>query len=427
MKQVEVTMTKNMVRLVCVLALILPFVSTAAKADAVLDWNTIAVNTAVANKANPFAQGRFAAIVQVAVFEAVNSITGEYRPYFGTITASPGASPDAAAVEAAYEVLSKYFGTGINNPTTQAGLDTALAQSLSAIPDGQSKTDGIATGHAAAQAMIALRTGDGSAPTTMMPGPAAPGVYQLTTGCKAEIAYNWQLVTPFGIPSASDYLLGPPPDLTSEAYTKAYNEVMTVGASDSMERPQDRTNVVLFFQVTSPTQAMNQAARQVAEQVGGSLTEHARALALVNMAINDSLVASFLNKYHYNFWRPETAIHGGDADGNPNTVADPDWAPFISTPCFPSYPSNHGSAVNAGAEVLRRLYGEAAHAITMSNPAVPTIILQYDSFREICDDVSDARVYGGIHFRTDQEAGADLGRAIGSAVYRNNMRPSEEE
>lgn len=420
-------MRKNIVRLVCVLTLILPLASAIARADAVLDWNAIAVNTAVANKANPFAQGRFAAIVQVAVFEAVNSITGEYRPYLGTITASAGASPDAAAIEAAYEVLSQYFGTGVHNPITQAGLDSDLGKSLSAIPDGQSKIDGIAVGHAAAQAMIALRTGDGSAPTTTIPGSAAPGVYQLTTGCKAAIAFNWQFVTPFGIRSASDYLLGPPPDLTSEAYSKAYNEVMTLGASDSMVRPQDRANVVLFFQATSPTQAMNQAAREVAEEKGGSLSQNARALALVNMAINDSLVASFLNKYRYNFWRPETAIHGGDTDGNPDTGADPDWAPFITTPCFPSYPSNHGSAVNAAGEVLRRLYGEAAHAITLSNPAVPTIILQYDSFREICDDVSDARVYGGIHFRTDQEAGADLGRAVGTAVYKGNLASLNED
>ena len=130
----------------------------------------------------------------------------------------------------------------------------------------------------------------------------------------------------------------------------------------------------------------------------------------MNMAISDSLVASFYNKYHYNFWRPETAIHGGDVDGNRKTEADPTGLHSSSLPAFPSYPSNHGSASNAAAEVLRRLYGEAAHAITLTNSAMPTIVLQYDSFKEICDDISDARVYGGIHFRTDQEAGAALGR-----------------
>jgi hypothetical protein len=197
---------------------------------------------------------------------------------------------------------------------------------------------------------------------------------------------------------------------------------MTVGSIDSTERPPDRANVALFYAASSPTQAFNQAAVQVAVEQGHSLSENARALALINMAMSDSLVASFLNKYHYNFWRPETAIHAGDTDGNPKTDPDPSYVPFIVTPCFPSYPSNHGSAGNGAAEVLRRLYGEAGHSITLTNPAVPDIVLQYTSFKQITDDISDARVYGGIHFRTDQKAGADLGRAVGTVVYKNNLR-----
>jgi hypothetical protein len=422
MKPIEVRPKERITRLACILVLSLLLGTTAARADAVIDWNAIAVDTAATAGANPFAQGRYAAIVQLAVFEAVNSISGEYQSYLGTIPQRTNGSPHAAAIEASYKVLSHYF--GLTNPTIQAALDTARTNSLSAIPDGQAKTDGIQAGDDAAQAMINLRANDGSAtpPLTMVPGPAAPGVYQLTTGCTAAIAFNWQFVTPFGIPRASDYLLGPPPDLTSAAYTKTYKEVMTVGAIDSTERPQDRANVALFFAAASPTQAMNQAAREVAEEEGGSLSENARALALINMAMNDSLVTALLNKYYYNFWRPETAIHAADTDGNPKTVADLDWAPFITTPCFPSYPSNHGSAVNAAAEVLRRLYGESGHVITLTNPATPTIILRYSSFNEIAEDVSDARVYGGIHFRTDQDAGADLGRAVGRAVYKNNLR-----
>ena len=412
--------------LICILILSPLLGATAARADSVVDWNVIAVNTAVTAKANPFAQGRYAAIVQLAVFEAVNSITGEYQPYLGTITQRPGASPDAAAVEAAYDVLSHYF--GLTNPAIQTALNSARANSLSVISDGKAKTDGIQAGDDAAQAMINLRANDGSAtpPLTTMPAPPAPGVYQLTTGCTAAIAYNWSSVTPFGIPRASNYLLGPPPDLTSEAYTKAYDEVMAVGEINSV-RPLDRTNVALFFAATSPTQAMNQAAREVAQEMGGSLSQNARALALINMAINDSLVASFFNKYLYNFWRPATAIHAAASDGNPNTDQDPDWAPFITTPCFPSYPSNHGSAVNAAGEVLRRLYGEAGHSMTLTTPSLPNIVLRYYSFKEIANDVSDARVYGGIHFRTDQEAGADLGRAVGTAVYKNNLRPVHDE
>lgn len=400
----------------------------ARAADAVLDWNTIAVNTAVANKANPFAQARYGAIVQLAVFEAVNAVTHDYQPYLGTVTAPPDASAEVAAVEAAYEVLSTYF------PASQTVLYADYINSLASIPDGQSKVDGMLTGHAAAAALIALRANDGASPPQFkIPGPAVAGEWQATKSCPvvngiaSGIAFQWQNVSPFGIASASDFLLVPPPSLTSNEYAKAYNEVMTVGSLNSTERPQDRANVALFFAAASPSQALNQAARQVAQQQGRSLSENARALALINMAMSDSLVASFLNKYHYNFWRPETAIHAGDLDGNPKTAGDPTWAPFITTPCFPSYPSNHGSAGNAAAEVMRRLYGEGEHSITLTNPTVPTIVLQYTSFRQITDDISDARVYGGIHYRTDQEAGARLGRAVGAAVYKNNLRPVSDD
>jgi PAP2 superfamily len=393
-----------------------------ASADVVTDWNAIAVDTFVANKQNPFAQARYGAIVQVAVFEAVNAIIGDYQPYLGTITAPPGASAEAAAIEAAYGVLNAYF--------PSAGLDAARANSLAQIPDGQAKIDGIATGDAAALAMVAVRANDGSSPPQIkIPGPPVPGEWQATPSCPivngiaVGVLFQWQYVTPFGISSASDFLLDPPPALTSNKYAKTYNEVMTVGSVDSTERPPDRANVALFYAATSSTQVFDQAARQVAQEQGRSLSENARALALINMANNDSLVATFVNKYHYNFWRPETAIHAGDTDSNPKTDPDPGYVPFIVTPCFPSYPSAHGSASNAAAEVMRRLYGEAGHSITLTNPAVPDIVLQYTSFRQITDDISDARVYGGIHFRTDQVAGEQMGRAVGTAVYKNNLRP----
>jgi hypothetical protein len=404
------------------------FGSAVARADVVLDWNVIAVNTAIANGQNPFAQARSAAIVQLAVFESVNAITGEYHPYLGTIVAPPGASADAAAIQAAYRVLRTYF------LASASTLDAERANSLASIPDGQAKNDGIATGEAAALAMISLRAHDGSSPPQFkIPGPPVPGEWQATPSCPivngraVGIAFQWQNVTPFGIPSAGDFLLDPPPALASHQYAKAYNEVMKVGGIDSTERPQDRANVALFYAASSPTLVFNQAVQQVAQEQGRSLSENARALAIMNMATNDSLVASFLNKYHYNFWRPETAIHAGDTDGNPKTDPDPSFVPFVTTPCFPSYPSNHGSAANGPAETLKRIYGEGGHFITLSNPAVPDIVLQYTTFRQITDDISDARVYGGIHFRTDQVAGERLGKAVGKAVYRNNLRPMHDD
>jgi hypothetical protein len=415
----------------CLLMATLLFGHAVAKADAVLDWNLIAVNTAITNGQSPFAQARYAAIVQLAVFEAVNAITGDYRPYLGNIVAPHGASADAAAIQAAYRVLSTYF------PASASTLGTVRANSLEMIPDGQAKNDGIATGDAAAFAMIALRANDGSSPAQFkIPGPAVPGEYQATPSCPivngiaVGTFFQWQNVTPFGIPGVSEFLLDPPPALDSNQYAKTYNEVKTVGSAsaNSTERPPGRANVVLFYAASTPTFVFNLAARQVVAQEGRrSLSENARAFALINMAINDGAIVSFFNKYHYNFWRPETAIHAGDTDGNPKTDPDPNWVPFIPAPCFPGYPSSHGGLSNAGAEVMRRLYGEAGHAITLSNPAVPNIVLHYGSFSQITDDISDARVYGGIHFRTDQDAGARLGRAIGTAVYKINLRAVHDD
>jgi PAP2 superfamily len=415
---------------VCMLMATLLLGPAVAKADAVLDWNLIAVNTAIANGQSPFAQARYTAIVQLAVFEAVNAITRDYQPYLGSIVAPHGASADAAAIQAAYRVLSTYF-------PSASTLGTARANSLALIPDGRAKNDGIATGDAAALAMIALRANDGSSPAQFkIPGPAVPGDYQATPSCpimngiKVGTFFNWQNITPFGIPSVSEFLFDPPPALDSNQYAKTYNEVKTVGSAsaNSTERPPDRANVVLYYAASTPTQVFNQAARQVVAQEGRhSLSENARAFALINMALSDGAVTTFFNKYHYNFWRPETAIHAGDTDGNRKTDPDPNWVPFIPAPCFPSYPSAHGTLSGAGAEVMRRLYGEAGHAITLSNPAVPTIVLHYGSFRQITDDISDARVYGGIHFRTDQVAGERLGIAIGKAVYKNNLRRMHDD
>jgi hypothetical protein len=404
-----------------------------ARADAVLQWNDIAVNTAIANAANPFQQARYAAIVQLAVFEAVNAITRDYEPYLGTIHAPEGASAEAAAVAAAYRVLWTYFAGPPEAPTPSAAvLNAARASSLAAIPDGQAKDDGVAAGEAAAAAMIALRTADGSSPLTFYePGPVQIGVWQATpscpinaaTGLQRGVLLNWRNVTPFGIPGVADFMPGPPPALTSNEYLKAYNEVKRVGnmTADLGDRPQDRIDVARFYAAASPTALASSAARQMAAAKGDSLSENARNLALVNMSINDSLIVSFATKYDSLYWRPETAIRAGDNDGVDKTVGDPSFVPFISTPCFPSYPSNHASGTNGGTEMLRRIYGAAGHDITFANPTLG-ITLHYSSLDAIANDVDDARVYGGIHYRFDQEAGNRVGRAVATYVYKNNLQ-----
>ena len=401
-----------------------------ARADVVLDWDSIAVTTLISQGQSPVAQARFMAITQLAVFEAVNAIEGNYKPYLGTVVTSVGASADAAAVAAAYRVLKTYFPGAPN-------LDPAYTAALAAIPDGPAKTSGIATGEAAAAQMIALRVGDGSSPPLFYaPTSSDPGAWQLTPSCPAAggTSFQWQNITPFGIPSdpgsqtwLAQFLPGPPPALTSNRYAKDYNEVKTVGSLNSTERPPDRADVARFFVPSSPTFVFNLVARQVAVAQGKSLSENARALALINMATNDSLVASFATKYHYKLWRPETAIRAGDLDGNAKTDLDLTFVPYILTPCFPSYPSNHASGSNSAAEILRRLYGAGGHSITITNAAVPSVTLHYTTFKQITNDVDDARVFGGIHFRFDQKAGGRLGRDIATYIYKHNLRRVDKD
>jgi hypothetical protein len=402
-----------------VMALLL--MPAAGKADVILDWN--AIMQATVSTQTPFPQARLAAITQLAVFEAVNAITRDYKPYLGTITAPANASPEAAAASAAHDVLKNYF------PTNAAVLDAALATSLATVPDGPAKTAGIAVGQAAAAAMIANRANDGSAPSLFyLPTSSQPGVWQLTPSCTAAggAFYQWRNVTPFGLRSGSQFRLGPPPELTSARYTQAYNEVKSVGGVNSTQRPQDRADVARFYAAVTPTLAFNDAARQLSTAQGKPLSENAHDLALINMAISDAAVTTFDTKYHYNFWRPETAIQNAGGDGNDLTQPDPTFAPYIVTPCFPSYPSAHGTLSNAATEVMEQVYAGGQLSITLTNSAVPGVTLKYTSLTQITDDISDARVYGGIHFRTDQDAGGVLGRKVGQYIFLHNLRDARE-
>jgi hypothetical protein len=392
--------------------------STAALSanDPVLEWNAIMVNTTATQ--NPIVQARFAAITQLAVFEAVNAIEKDFDPYLGTVVAPRTASAEAAAVEAAYTVLKQYFP---NAP----GLDDARAASLMRIKDGIRKQEGLAVGVAAATAMIALRSDDGSAPPEFyMPASSNAGEWQLTPGCPAAggVLLHWRNVRPFAIETTHQFRAAPPPPLKSWRYTRDYNEVKLMGDVDSSFRPQDRADVARFYAATSPVAVWDAAAAQVAVEQGRSMSENARALALVNMAISDAQATVFETKYFYNFWRPETAVHVGNADGNPLTRGDSDFKPFVPTPCFPGYASGHGSSSGAAREVVERVFGPHHHLITLSNPAVANVVLQYGNFRQITKDIDDARVYGGIHFRFDQEAAAKMGRQLGAYVHRNSLR-----
>lgn len=394
---------------------------SAARADTVTDWNVIMQATVSAAPTSPFYQARWSAIVQLAVFEAVNSIERDYEPYLGIIDAPWWASPDAAAIAAAHRTLVTL------RPGSAAALDILREAALAEIPDGLAKEDGILVGEFAAAAMLLLRGGDGwDAVVPYTPGTEV-GDWQPTPSAFAAASFTqWGQVTPFALRNGSQFRLPPPPALDSVRYAKAYNEVKLLGRVDSPFRPQDRTDVALFYAATGPLQVFNSAARQVSVAQGFSRSQNARLFALLGMAIADASIAVFDTKYHYNFWRPVTAIRNGDLDGNDGTERDADWLPLITTPTFPGYASAHGTLSNAARAVLEQAFGKRGHAITLTNPALPSIVLKYTAWDQITDDISDARVYGGIHFRFDQDAGAYQGRQVGKYILRNYLRSADE-
>ncbi len=397
---------------------ILSLTASVVRADVVTDWNALMVATV--SSQNPFAQARFAAIVQLAVYEAVNSITHTYQPYLPEpIAVSYPASPEAAAVAAAHRVLVTYF------PGSSAALDAARATSLGSIGDGAAKVNGIVVGEAAAAAMIAHRANDGSSPPAFhMPVSADPGVWQPTPACPPAggVLLHWRNVTPFGIERADQFRSAPPPRLTSRRYARDLNEVKEVGGIDSVQRPARLADVARFYAAVLAVATWNPVVAQATLREDHSLPFNARLFALLNMAISDGAVAVMDTKYEYAFWRPETAVRAADIDGNRWTEADAGFKPFITTPCFPSYGSAHAAASYAARAVAESVLGDDETEMVLSNAAVPGVVLEYTSFEEITEDIDDARVYGGIHFRFDQRAGARQGRNIGAWVVNHNLR-----
>jgi hypothetical protein len=399
----------------------------AARADTlVLQWNEIAVQAVGATP--PFPSTRAMAIVQVAVFEAVNAITHRYTPYLGTVTAPDDASAQSAVVTAAHDALLSLF------PAQQGFLDGKQAESLDLIPEGQAKNDGMAVGRAAAAAILADRADDGASPPQFYtPEGDAPYQWQPTPSCANAPANNrglflhWQRVKPFGVLSSAQFRAPRPPALVSTRYTRDFEEVKTVGDAASANRPPDRADVAKLYAAQPPHRGWNLVARQLAAARRDDITRTARILAVLNMSLSDAHITVFESKYFYRTWRPETAIRRADEDGNPWTSPDPDYTPFVVTPCFPSYPSAHGAGGGAGRVVLERAYGRRGHDLTITDAGAPGIVLHYTDLRDITDDVSDARVYGGIHYRFDQVAGNRMGEAIGRYNSRSLLRRLERE
>lgn len=395
------------------------FFASTLRADVVTDWNAIMEETAHSASPDPAQWSRTAAITQVAVFEAVNSIVGDYEPYHDRIDAPQGASAEAAVIAAAHRALA------ILCPAKAPQLDAARDNSLAAIPGGKGKTDGIAVGIAAADAIIALRTNDGfDSPVVYTPG-TRPGEYRPTPpDLSPAFRPGLGQVATFVIRNAREFRSAAPPALRSKRYTRDFTEVKRVGEAHSTERPEDRTQVARFYDATDADGIYYPAARQLLATRSRTVSENARLFALLAISIWDTAVACFETKYHFNIWRPVTAIREANSDGNHRTESDPNWLSAVFTPPFPAYPSGHASFGGAARAVLETEFGPGGHAITLSNPAVPDIVLRYETFKQITDDIDDARIYGGVHYRFDQEAGALQGKRVGEYVLRHALRPA---
>ena len=396
---------------------------TTARADAVLDWNVIALETTAAAPFNPPLESRNLAIVHAAMFDGVNSITGGYERYAIELRAPDGASPDAAAAAAAHYVLVQLY------PGQQAMLDRAYAASLARIAEGASRAAGITVGESVAAQLLALRLDDGSeaaivAPYT--PG-SQPGDWIPTPPAfRPALDPGWGTVRPFLLWKSSQFRPGPPPGLNSPQYTRDFNEIREVGSLTSNVRTRDQTDLARFWVSTAP-QNWNPAARQVARAQGLSLSQNARAFALLNMAGADAFIACWDAKFAYNQWRPITAIRAADSDGNPDTSADPAWTPLLVTPPFPDYIAGHTTYAGAAKQVLEDVFGRnPGVTMRLTSATAPGVVETYTTFEDIADGVVDARVWGGIHWRTSSVRGERAGERIGTFAVCRFLNPTQQ-
>jgi len=384
-----------------------------APADVVTQWNEKAIATATAAGQNPLVVGRTVTIMHVAMFDAVNSIENRYTPYALRTSAEPGSSAEAAAVAAAHAVLVALL------PNQEPELEAAYSASLAQISvDG--RDSGVIVGQRVAAEILARRASDGANASKSYRPLTAPGVYVPTS---APLAPHWGDITPWVMERGSQFRPGPPPRLTSEQWARDYNEVRLFGAKRGSVRSAEQTDIGRFW-ILVGSASWFPIVRQIADSPGRSLIDNARLHALVAVATADAYIAVFDAKYAYNFWRPITAIRNGDIDGNDATTRDPDWEPLIDTPPHPEYPCAHCITSSAVATILDAEVGSGAIAkVTMTSPTAPGFIRNWNTTREYVEEVSVARIYGGVHYRTSAVVGREMGRKIAELALRERMRP----
>ncbi len=390
------------------------------RADEVTDWNHAFLHASRVAGLSPLVQDRHGAIVQSAVFDALNGIERRYAPIHVAPNAPRGASRRAAVAEAAYTVLVKLF------PAQKADFDAQLAASLAALTgdddedQDQSVLNGVAWGQNVANAILAWRSTDGfTAPPPPFTGGTAVGEWRPTPPAFAPFAgLQFATMTPFVIQSPSQFRPSGPPSLTSDHYTDDFNEIKSIGSATSSTRTADQTLLAEFWNASNPSYTWNSLAVALGAQRGTSMSQNARILALVNLALADARIACWDAKKEYLFWRPITAITLADTDGNPDTAPDASWTPLLITPPHPDYPSGHATATGAATGVLAHFFGEDT-PFTVDSDVMTGVTRSFAGFPAATSEVNDARVFGGIHFRTAVNDGRALGQQVANFILDN--------
>ena len=384
----------------------------AAHADVIMDLNAKADAIAAEKQVLPAQQSRAMSMLHIAMFEAVNAIELRYTPYKLTLSADRSTSKEAAAAAAAYDVLLAIY------PDQKAVLDTALTASLSGIPETEGKSNGIVLGKKAAEGVIAFRASDGSNAQESYRPYTKPGVYVPTI---VPLFSTIGATTPWVMTSGSQFRPGPPPALDSETWTRDVNEIREIGARNSTVRTAEQTTIGRFWFLVGP-RSYNPIVRQAAMAKNMDVVDCAHLFALTSIAGNDALVAVFDAKYQYNLWRPVTAIRNADITQNPATPREESWLPLGDTPMHPEYPCAHCITSAAISTVLRNIVGEEFGEFSLTSPTAPGVTRKWSRLQDYSDEVANARIYAGFHYRFSTEVGKDMGKKIGELTVATQLR-----
>jgi PAP2 superfamily len=403
----------------------------ASTPDPVLQWLAVMNDTVITAGTSPLATTRVAALMAVSVFDAINGIHPVYRSLYVSPNAPGHASQRAAAVQAAYVILSAVYPAQAGSLGSQRD---ASIMTISATEHAKSVQAGMAWGEIVANKILALRSTDGFTPPPppfvgvlgIETSPGAVGVWRPTPLLNASGAGpQFATMTPWVLRRPSQFRLPPPNALNSPEYAVDYDEVKAMGVYTGSLRSDDQSELSLFWAGNTPLY-WNRIASQVSASRSLSLTDNAHLFALLNLAMADAAIACWDSKYRYVFWRPITAIRGGDTDGNASTDPDPGWTPWLDflppgTPAHPEYPSGHSTVSGSAAYILAAIFGDStAFSVTSE---VRSGTRSFPSFSAVVDEIADARVFGGIHFRTSCTRGNALGRSVAAYISAHIMHP----